>query len=1476
MTTLRSHDPDQPRNHGHFGSGSSTPEPSGRWSVLRSLAVAVILVAAAMAAVIASAQTLYWDPNGTSTAPYSATGNWDGTTANWSSDPLGGAAGTFTATTSATNNLVFSVPGSTGSPTITVSGTQAANSLTFDFSGGTATGANGDEDNVSLTGGTITLGGGVNPGIFVSASPAGTATSGYVYSNFLNSAVTMASDLTFRNSSLTTFQVNGTVSGAAKNLVLQNNSNNHFGLVLGSVGITGASAITNNGTGRGMTQISGVISGTTILVQDSATSALWLNGSNTSTGVTTLKQGLVILPNVAALANTSSIQFQGGILGYRQGGGTPSDLSGKFTSNGADYKIDLPTAGLMIGSSLAKSGNAGLHKYGQAQLTLTGDNLYTGKTTIGGIDVANMQLAGGGTLTVGNTAAGSLNGDVGTDLDFQGTGVFEVQRAPFSDQHMKQTTFSAGDGTVKSTQNMLATLTLAAVSRTVGATGNFTLNEGGGTPGSMGTNNIVISGRAAGALGPGYFFGGDGYAFYDVAGFVRALNYSVDASAANAAASGAAVSLPSKTYQQVLGSVSAQADGTSFTGLNIRNTGTGNQSFTLAAGATVTANSVLVSGGTGGGSVVTISGGTAFRPQSNGELIVRTDGGNDRLVITNLAANGVNPLTKSGAGTLVLSGTNTLGGNGITGNVAINQGSLIVASATNATYSGVFAGQGGLNVAGAGTLTLNGSAPMTYTGGTVINGTLVADFSNLADPTNMLFTGMPGSKGTGVGSGYIALGGATGNFLRGPQTNGTLIIKGKPGADASSYQQLGASGFAGSGGNVTVQNGLGRVLADPNGGRDTTVVLGFPGVSQGGVLVIGKAAGAGSGNVFFQAETNSSLAATGAYGGNWGKLFYTNDGAVSDLDLVVALHYRNTSDPCSLFPAGTNGVNYTSLTDTSSGTYNLLTGDYLATRPNQTVTTNAEGGVGIKLKDVRDGQRLVFGGGGNTGFGTAGLIMTGSGSGNFTISGGTVDPNWRASATRFAIFQMNPNMTLTIANCLAYSNDNNGADQSINKNGLGTVVLSGQNTMGVTGGKIYINEGMLVAGSPETLSSSGVPVSGPFGVNTAPGAIRFSGGTLGYSAANIGSNGQTYDYSNRFSTAGMEPIRVDTGGQSVTFASVLTGVETTFTKLGAGTLTLGGTNTYTGTTTFAGGNLRAGVAETAGTRGPFGTKTSVGALVFAGGTLQYSTANAYDYSGRFSTAAGQPVKIDTNGRDVTFATALNSSGGTLSKYGSGTLTLSAVNTYSGTTTVAGGTLALDYTGSIANSPTILVGAAGTFDVMGRGYDGLTLAANQEIKGDGIVNGNVTLGDGSVISPGTDVGVLSFDGNLILSPTTVFNFQLGSPDYPGTSYDQLRMLVTNFGFLDLGMGIINFSNFNFTALSGFSEGTYTLFDCPFGTSGWLGSSLEGSIANHPAMLEFSGASVMLTVAAAVPEPGTIALLSVAGLAAAATVLRRRRR
>ena len=152
-------------------------------------------------------------------------------------------------------------------------------------------------------------------------------------------------------------------------------------------------------------------------------------------------------------------------------------------------------------------------------------------------------------------------------------------------------------------------------------------------------------------------------------------------------------------------------------------------------------------------------------------------------------------------------------------------------------------------------------------------------------------------------------------------------------------------------------------------------------------------------------------------------------------------------------------------------------------------------------------------------------------------------------------------------------------------------------------------------------------------------------------------------------------LTIGTGSGS-TFAGVISGTGSLI-KDGSNTLTLTGANTYTGTTTLTSGEVNLGVAEIAGTSGPLGQSAAnnPGSIVLNGGYLQYSDANQNDYSGRFSTASAQQYNVDTNSQNVTWATALTSSGGgSLTKTGLGTLTLTGANTYTGATTVNAGTL----------------------------------------------------------------------------------------------------------------------------------------------------------------------------------------------------------
>ncbi len=170
----------------------------------------------------------------------------------------------------------------------------------------------------------------------------------------------------------------------------------------------------------------------------------------------------------------------------------------------------------------------------------------------------------------------------------------------------------------------------------------------------------------------------------------------------------------------------------------------------------------------------------------------------------------------------------------------------------------------------------------------------------------------------------------------------------------------------------------------------------------------------------------------------------------------------------------------------------------------------------------------------------------------------------------------------------------------------------------------------------------------------------------------------------------------------------------------------------TGLTELNGGFLNVGSAENFGTSGPLGVG---GTISFTGGTLQYSSVNAFDYSPRFSNAAGQLYRIDTNNTNVTYTAGLTSIGGTFTKLGPGILTLSGANTYTGATTVLGGTLQAASADRFSPNSAFTVTSPGILDLN---------SANQTI-GSLAGTGDTTLGVNAVLTAGGNNTSTAYSG-----------------------------------------------------------------------------------------------------------------------------------
>lgn len=388
--------------------------------------------------------------------------------------------------------------------------------------------------------------------------------------------------------------------------------------------------------------------------------------------------------------------------------------------------------------------------------------------------------------------------------------------------------------------------------------------------------------------------------------------------------------------------------------------------------------------------------------------------------------------------------------------------------------------------------------------------------------------------------------------------------------------------------------------------------------------------------------------------------------------------------------------------------------------------------------------------------------------------------------------------------------------QVIEKLGTGTTTLSGNITTGLAGGAFSMRQGgVRQTGGTITLNRDNG--SGAF-------TVGVGSGTTGSYVLESGTVVTT-------STAGGH-MRIGGGGSTGTLTINGSSARASFSGTNN---TIGGNDisvsSGTGTINLIAGELAVNSLTTGTAAG------SAGSFNFSGGTLRPYSQNAsigrsgsgftIDLAGNSATFSGLDAAAGT-ARTLTILTTLvnGTSGAAGAIFSGGTVSLSAANTYSGATTIAGAntTLALGANGSFANSPTITVGNAGSSGAvlnLTAKTGTFSFTSGQTVGGIGTINigSGKTVSSAGIWAPGNSIGSNAVTGNLTLTGTS--QFELGTPG-PSTSSPGTSDFTAVSGTLTLGGALTLLDNAGANGNGSAAGGVYRLFT--------YGNAVSGSYAS----------------------------------------------
>ncbi|MFA4943070.1 MAG: autotransporter-associated beta strand repeat-containing protein [Lentisphaeria bacterium] len=906
------------------------------------------------------------------------------------------------------------------------------------------------------------------------------------------------------------------------------------------------------------------------------------------------------------------------------------------------------------------------------------------------------------------------------------------------------------------------TAVLASTSFLVNNTGTLTLSGGvniaaGNTLTLGGTNaagNIAIGGQIAATTGALYI---------NTAGTVTLNNSSGNLYTGGTIVNSGILTLgtATQTAGEIRGALTINSGGTV-------NAGAGS-SWSLGFGAGTSVSSITINGGR-----LNFTGGTGGG--TNASSITMTGG-----TITGTAFDWYNSITStptlttnaSSATAIISSGMNLrLGANNATFNVA--QGTtpggldLLISGPITASQSG------GITKSGAGTLVLSGSN--SYTNGTVVSaGTLIAETGSAlggASSGNV-------SVSSGATLGYIAsadeqlriggtlsiaggsgttIGGSIGSTTTSAEINVTgnatstagavkVNLYGVPGVNAAAGTNTYVLINGGGAGNSldTASYSLGNIYNDTNYsvGALSATASQLQVAITGGLTPITAAYWKGG----FAGATNVWAISDGSSTSNWttDSAGNTATGLVPGSGATVSISNTGTvtTAPTSTILGANMSIGSLVIQDTVNGLGLNADGNTLTIATGSGITVNS----GVPLATIGANVALGANQTWTNNSTTAPLIVSGvvSGGSNTLTTAGAGTIVLSGANTYTGATTINAGSTLQLGN--------GGATGSLSTSSAitdnGTLAIARSNTV----------QGTDFSASPIT-GTGGLTV-GSGGVATLTAFNTYNGGTVVNSGGILNLNPTAYNGRGTINGA----LTINSGGTVNAKANTNTslGFDTTYVTsiaINGGTLNFNsGTNTDTTSAnniTMAGGNITGSAfgwylpsgAATLNT-----TATSTTAVISSGMYLRFGANNLTFNIAQGTTPSGIDLLVSG---PLKFYSGQNTG---ITKTGAGTMVLSGSNTYQGSTIVSAGTLAVASAGSINSTSGITINGGELKYNSATALSKAITFTSGKLSGTGTIGTALTVGAGATLSPGNSIGTQAYTSGLTISGGTL-DIELG--------------------------------------------------------------------------------------------------------------------